>query len=204
MPFVSFEGVDGGGKTTQLGLLGDWLISQNQVVVRTREPGGGGLGKAVRACLTAERTTPLSATEELLLVSAARYDHVRSLIRPALADGAWVLTDRFYDSTFALQVFETGVSENLYEITRQAVVGDTVPNITFVLDLDPSLAAQRRQARGDAGDPAERTRNFERIRAGLHRVVERDPERCRLIDAGQEPEVVAQAIQAHVAPWLPR
>jgi dTMP kinase len=102
MPFVSFEGVDGGGKTTQLRLLGDWLDERGETVTCTREPGGGSLGMAVRDIFTAPgRALPLSPTEELLLINAARYDHVRSVIRPALARGEWVLTDRFMDSTCA-------------------------------------------------------------------------------------------------------
>ena len=107
MPFVSFEGVDGAGKTTQLRRTAQWLAESGVHVVRTKEPDGGRIGTAIRAILASDRAVPLSATEELLLVSAARYDHVRSVVRPALAVGAWVLSDRFYDSTYALQVHGT-------------------------------------------------------------------------------------------------
>ena len=92
MPFISFEGIDGAGKTTQLRRTAGWLEAQGHTVVRTKEPDGGHIGPAVRSILTAVRDLALHPVEELLLVSAARYDHVRRVIRPALEAGAWVLT----------------------------------------------------------------------------------------------------------------
>ncbi len=187
MPFVSFEGVDGSGKTTQLSLLGDWLQARGHAVTRTREPGGGSLGMAVRSIFTTPgRPAPLAPTEELLLVNAARYDHVRSVIRPALARGEWVLTDRFLDSTYALQVHGTMVPEALFEAVIGSVVGDTLPDLTLVLDLTPATARARLRSRNANDDPAEKTRDFDRIRKGYQRLVEREPNRCRLVDADRD------------------
>jgi len=202
MPFVSFEGVDGSGKTTQVAALADWLMAHGQTVVKTKEPGGGSLGSAVYDIFTAARAAPLSSVEELLLVNAARYDHVRSVIRPALAQGHWVLTDRFVDSTYALQIFETKAPEGLYSAVISAVIEDTIPDLTFVLDVDPELAARRRTDRATDDDPSEKTRNFERIRRGFLRVAAQDPGRCRVIDASLPADEVAALIQTCVQPRL--
>ena len=199
MPFVSFEGIDGSGKTTQLARLASWLEAKGQSVLRTKEPDGGRLGLEVRGVLTRDRSFSLHAVEELLLVAAARYDHVRSVIRPALESGKWVLSDRFLDSTFALQVHEAGASAELFDVVTATVVGETLPDLTFILDLDPESALARRQARGVASaDPAERTRDFDCIRRGFRLLAEADPGRCRVIDADQNPDSVAHFIQAEV------
>lgn len=199
MPFVSFEGVDGAGKTTQLARLAGWLVSQGQDVLTTKEPDGGRLGAEVRGLLTRERDRPLDAVEELLLVASARYDHVRSVIRPALSAGRWVLCDRYVDSTFALQVHAAGAEVELFQAVTSAVAGDTLPDLTIILDIDPRRAAARRQMRAGApADPAESSRNFDRIRAGLRLLADADPCRYRLIDASRPVGAVATRIQAEV------
>ena len=199
MPFVSFEGVDGSGKSTQLARLADWLEAQGEVVVRTKEPDGGRLGADVRGVLTRERGFSLSAVEELLLVAAARHDHVRGVIRPGLDAGQWVLCDRFVDSTFALQVHAADAPAELFRVVTAAVVGHTSPDLTFILDIDPARAASRRETRGAGlADPAERTRDFKKIRQGFRLLVATESRRCRLIDADQDPSAVALAIQAEV------
>jgi dTMP kinase len=199
VPFVSFEGIDGSGKSTQLERLAAWLETQGQTVVRTKEPDGGHLGASVRGILIQERQDALKAMEELLLISAARYGHVREVIHPALDAGHWVLCDRFIDSTFALQVYDGGVSEELFHAVTDAVVGETRPDLTIILDVAPRQAAARRDARGGASaDPAERTRNFERIRAGFAMLARTDRKRYRLVDADQDEGSVAHSIQEAV------
>ncbi|RZJ18618.1 MAG: dTMP kinase [Brevundimonas sp.] len=193
MPFVSFEGIDGCGKTTQLDRLASRLEGEGKIVLRTKEPGGGALGGVVRAIFTRKDAPPMSHMEQMLLVNAARFDHVRSVIIPALADGAWVLTDRFYDSTFALQVFETDVPTALFEMLRDAVVGEVRPDLTFVLDL-PAVSAHERRGGRPSDDPLEQHRDFERIRRGFRAAAASDPARCRLIDASGSEEVVGAAI----------
>jgi dTMP kinase len=204
VPFISFEGVDGSGKTTQQRLLGDWLEAQGSTVIRTREPGGGALGTIIRSIFVApDRATPLTHLEEFLLINAARCDHVQSVIRPALNRGDWILADRFIDSTYALQIYGTSVSETLFEETTKLVIGDIQPDITFVLDLCPSAAQERRSARGVNDDPAEKTRDFERIRMGYLQRVEREPVRCRLIDGNRDEVKIANDIRDAVMLLVP-
>lgn len=197
MPFVSFEGIDGSGKSTQLKRLADWLEAEGHRVLRTKEPDGGRLGSEVRAMLTRERPFALDAVEELLLVSAARYDHVRTVVRPALAEGYWVLSDRYVDSTYALQIHAGDAPEGLLGAVNRAVVGETLPDLTLVLDLSPDEALVRRRNRGPAAaaDPAEQTRRFGLVREGFRRLAETEPLRCRLIDGNRDEESVAGSIR---------
>ncbi|MDD2131393.1 dTMP kinase [Pseudomonas sp. 17391] len=195
MPFVSIEGIDGSGKSEQVKRLVDHLRALGLSVLQTKEPDGGHLGREVRAILThADRN--LAPAEQLLLVSAARYDHVKNVIRPALANGHWVISDRFVDSTYAFQV---AVSDaNLHQLFRSAtdiVVGTTLPDFTFILDLPLEVAGARRDQRlDDISDPAEATRDFAAIRNGLLEVAIQNPERCHIIDANQQPGEVARDI----------
>lgn len=167
-------------------------------MLRTKEPDGGWIGAEIRSILVKDRGAPLSPQEEMLLVSAARYNHVHKVIRPILEAGDWVVTDRFVDSTFAIQVFETGVSEAAFDAIRTEVLGETIPDFTFILDIDLETALDRRSARqGKADcDPAEVTRNFERIRNGLLEVARREPKRCHVIDATTSLHAVASTIMA--------
>jgi dTMP kinase len=202
VPLVSFEGVDGCGKTTQMGRLVRWLEARHERVLKTKEPDGGHIGMAVRSILiTPALAGRLSPTEELLLVSAARYDHVRSVIMPALDQGSWVVTDRFYDSTFALQAFQTDVDYQLFEVVTRAVVGALKPDLTIVLDLPADQAQSRRAERagGGACDPNEDHRDFARIREGFLRMVTLEPQRCYRVDAAMGPDAVEAEVQKLVA-----
>jgi dTMP kinase len=169
-------------------------------VVRTKEPDGGRLGRDVRAMLTKERDFSLDAVEELLLVAVSRYDHVRSVIRPALDAGDWVLSDRFVDSTFALQVIAAGAQQDLFNAVNAVVADETRPDMTFILDLPPDKALARRADRSGRvpGDPAESTRNVERIRSGFRQIACAEPKRCKLIDARKDEAAVAAAIRAEL------
>lgn len=198
MAFVSFEGIDGSGKTTQAALFVSALRELGVAVVAAKEPDGGRIGKEIRNILITERDQPLSASEEALLVSAARYDHVRSVIRPAIDSGKWVVCDRFIDSTFAFQVFENDVSDHFFDVISAHVIGPTLPAMTFILDLDPAEASSRRarDGRDRHEDPAEDRREFSRIRRGLLKAAERFPSRCHVIDAAADVDTVAGRIQA--------
>lgn len=195
MPFISIEGIDGSGKSEQVRLLVEHLRSIGQTVVKTKEPGGGQLGAEVRAMLT-RPDRQLAPTEQLLLVSAARFDHVRSVIRPALADGQWVISDRFIDSTYAFQVAVPDTHLNqLFLSTCEIVVGSTLPDLTIILDLPLEVALDRRvQRRDGALDPAEATRDFAAIREALITVAHEHPGRCHVVDANQPLDAVAHDI----------
>jgi len=197
MAFVTFEGIDGSGKTTQAERLITALGKRGIEVVAAKEPDGGHIGPEIRAILVKQRARRLDAYEEALLVSAARHDHVGSVIRPALDAGSWVVCDRFIDSTFAFQVFENTVPELFFDVVSSHVAGQTRPDFTFILDLDAKTALQRRDANETArhSDPAEAHRNFGRIRRGLLEAARRDPQRCHVIDAtGSEEWITAQIL----------
>jgi dTMP kinase len=200
VPFISIEGIDGSGKSLQSDLLAAVLRKMGLQVLKTKEPDGGLIGAGVRAILVEDRTEKLSPLEEMLLISAARVSHVVSVIRPAIDACNWVVSDRFLDSTYAFQVHDTGVPEQLYLEIASAVVGHTIPDLTFILDIDPATALARRAARGAAAglDPSEATRDFARIREGLLTVAKLDPVRCRVIDATRAPDEVADLIFSEV------
>lgn len=195
MPFVSIEGIDGSGKTVQVRLLVERLRSNGLTVLQTKEPDGGQLGAEVRSILT-RPGRQLSPAEQLLLVSAARFDHVRSIIRPALTKGQWVVSDRFIDSTYAFQVAVSDADlHQLFRATRDVVVGPTLPDLTIILDLPLEVARGRRGLRHDGVlDPAEATRDFAAIREGLLALACEAPRRCHVIDANQTPDAVAQDV----------
>lgn len=203
MPFISIEGIDGSGKTEQVKLLVEHLRDTGQSVLQTKEPDGGHLGTEVRSILT-RSGRQLAPAEQLLLVSAARYDHVQSVIRPALASGHWVISDRFIDSTYSFQVAVSDADlHQLFQSTRDIVVGYTLPDFTFILDLPLEVARGRREQRRDSVlDPAEEARDFAVIREALITVAHQEPERCHVIDANQSPNAVARDIWRLVEPFL--
>lgn len=195
--FVTFEGMDGSGKTTQLNHLAEHLSAQGIPLIKTREPGGTQFGQEVRALLTTERDTSLSNLPEALLIYAARHDHVRSVIEPKLDEGCWVLCDRFIDSTFAYQFFETDLDIELFNHLNQISVGPTIPNRTYIFDIAPGIAQDRREARetsiGDQ-DPAEANRDYDRIRRGFQESYANDATRCVLLNASLEEAAISAAI----------
>ena len=200
MPFVTIEGIDGSGKTEQTRILADRLVAAGKTVIRTKEPDGGHLGSEIRAMMVVPDRT-LSSVEQMLLVSASRYGHVRTVIRPALAAGDWVVSDRFIDSTFAFQVH--GQEDRLgtmFEAIREVVVGRTMPDLTIVLDLSAEAALERRSKRqGDKVDPAEVSRNFGEIRQGLLVAAVHAPGRCKVVDADAPLDEVADRVWREVA-----
>ena len=200
MPFISIEGIDGSGKSEQTRILTDRLREAGKHVIRTKEPDGGHLGSEVRAIMVVPDRT-LSPVEQMLLVSASRYGHVRTVIRPALAAGGWVISDRFIDSTFAFQVHdqEEGLG-TMFKAISDIVVGGTMPDLTIILDLPAETALERRTKRqGDIDDPAEVSRNFGEIRRGLMVAAARAPSRCTVIDADASLDEVADRVWQAVA-----
>ncbi len=195
--FITLEGGEGTGKSTLAKALAEKLEAVDIRAVLTREPGGTPLAEAARQLLLhppeGQAWSPLS---EALLVNAARRDHLEKLIRPALARGDWVICDRFADSTRVYQSIGGGVApETLLAIERE-VLGTTLPDMTFVLDVSLETARTRRAVRAGALDAFERRPDefHEAVRLAFLGIAKAEPKRCRVIDAGNTPEGVLEAV----------
>ncbi|OGA84381.1 MAG: dTMP kinase [Burkholderiales bacterium RIFCSPHIGHO2_01_FULL_63_240] len=195
--FITFEGIDGAGKTTHIDALEQAWRQQGRDVVRTREPGGTPLAEKLRELVLHDSMDPLT---EALLVFSARRDHLQQVIRPALARGAWVLCDRFTDATFAYQGagrgFELGVLRQLETWVQEGLQ----PDLTLLFDLPPAVAAGRLQAarqpdRFEALDAA----FFERVRSGYLARQAAQPDRFAIIQADARPEEVAEQVRETIA-----
>jgi len=202
--FITLEGGEGVGKSTQARLLAQWLGRGGREVVVTREPGGSPGAETIRDLLVngpVERWSPISET---LMMYAARRDHIERLIEPALARGAWVVCDRFIDSTRAYQGTGGGAPAELIAALESAVVGELVPDLTLVMDLETETGLARAARRGDAGRfEAKGEAYHERLREAFVEIAITNFKRCVLIDADGEPEAVAARIWAAVTARLP-
>lgn len=202
--FVTFEGIDGAGKTTQLAALAATLRAAGRAVVTTREPGGTGLGERIRELLLAPGAAPMAAEAELALLFAARAQHATEVLRPALARGEIVLCDRFTDATEAYQGVARGLGPEKVATLHRLLTSDLWPDATIILDLDPAAALARARGRGGRNDRIEAEgRDFlGRVRQAYQAIARRDPQRCHLIAAGQPPAAVQAAIAQALAPLL--
>jgi dTMP kinase len=199
--FITFEGPDGCGKTTQLTLLKEYLTRQGYSVYVTREPGGTKIGEQIRAILHDPLNEEMIPHAEILLYSASRAQLVTQVIRPALAKGQIVLSDRFYDSTFAYQGYGRGLDlDALRRITRFAT-GGLRPDLTIYLEIDPQLGLSRRQEDKNAEWnrlDALALEFHERVHAGYQALIAAEPERWVVVN-GQRPVAQVQAdVQAAV------
>lgn len=193
--FLTLEGTEGVGKSTNLAFVRDWLESRNIEVVVTREPGGTPLAEEIRGLLLAKRDEPVDQTAELLLVFAARAQHLAQLIKPALARGAWVLSDRFTDATFAYQGGGRGLSKAVIRQLETLVQGDLRPDLTLILDIDVKLGLSRASQRGELDRfESETLEFFERVRAAYKERASANPKGYAIVDAGQTLEKVQQDI----------
>lgn len=194
--FITFEGGEGTGKSTQVMLLAERLRASGRDVVTTREPGGTPEAEAVRALLVSGDTTRWSAEAEALLNYAARDNHLRGLIRPALVRGSVVICDRFMDSTRAYQGYAGDCPMALIDALEAQVVGGTRPALTLMFDLDPAHGLARARQRGEGEDRYERKGLgfHQRLREGFLAIARGDAARCRIIDAGLPVDDVASAV----------
>jgi dTMP kinase len=201
--FITFEGGEGSGKSTQIRRLAERLKQAGRDVLITREPGGTAEAEAVRGLLVSGDVARWTAKSEALLNYAAREQHLEQVIRPALAQGRTVLCDRFMDSTRAYQGYAGGCEMGFIDALEKAVVGETVPGLTLIFDLDPAAGLARAKARGDAvsEDRYERKGlNFHtRLREGFLDILRRNPRRCRLVDAAQDVDAVAENVWSIVS-----
>jgi len=202
--FITFEGGEGAGKSTQIAHLAQCLRQAGVRVHTTREPGGSPGAEEIRAllvCGAADRWDPLSET---LLHFAARRDHLCRTIVPHLDAGTWVLCDRFADSTMAYQGYAQGVGRPTIEALYRMVIGRLTPDLTIILDVPVALGLERAAARRDGEDRYERlgTDFHARLREAFRDIAAREPERCVLVDATGPVEAVAEAVRAAVAARL--
>lgn len=195
--FISFEGIDGSGKSTQARLLADALRAEGRDVVLTREPGGSPGAEAIRRLLVEGGTDRWSAETEILLFNAARRDHLERTILPALQAGKTVITDRFADSTRVYQGATRGDLTGTVEALHSLMIG-IEPDRTFVIDIDPATGLTRGAARGGAEDRFESMGlGFqEALRDGFHALALAHPARIRIIDGTGAPEDVAARVRA--------
>lgn len=205
--FITLEGLDGAGKTTQLHKAAELLRQQGYEVVESREPGGTALAEQVRN-LVLDAALPLSNTTQILLYLAARSEHVDKLLRPSLQAGKIVLCDRFSDSTLAYQGLAAGrTMEELTELRQLngfATEG-LAPDLTLVLDGDPQLLLKRRNARGVTDRYEEQGLELQyRLRSAFAALAEAEPERMRLINAEGSEDQVHQAIMTVIEEFLER
>ena len=199
---VTLEGGEGAGKSTVLAALRDTLASAGHEVVCTREPGGTPLAEQIRDLLLDPRHEPPAQETELLLMFAARAQHVRETVLPALARGAWVLSDRFTDASYAYQGGARGGDVQFIAELERRVVG-IEPGLTLLLDVPVQVGLSRMRGRGDADRiESEREDFFERVRTAYLGRAQAHPERFRVVDASQALEVVAATAVGHLQEHL--
>lgn len=198
--FITFEGGEGAGKTTQIALLRRHLEAGGRGVLATREPGGTPGAEEIRRLLVTGEPGRWDAWSEALLVTAARRDHVERVIRPALAAGTWVLCDRFLDSTLAYQGAVAGLGADAIEALHTLVFGRLRPDLTLLLDIDPAVGLARagKRAEGEGRFEARGLEWHRKLREAFLAIAEAEPGRVRVIDAGGPVEGVADAISRAV------
>ena len=199
--FITLEGGEGAGKSTQARLLADWLGQKGISVALTREPGGTPGAEDIRNLLVTGAVGRWDGLTETLLHYAARREHMTRLILPALEAGQWIICDRFIDSTTAYQGYGQGIDLGVIASLRETVLGDFVPDLTLILDVAPETRRARTAARPGAEDRYERMNEafHDRVRAGFHAIAAAEPNRCAVIAADQGIEAVSAEIRAVVA-----
>jgi dTMP kinase len=201
--FITLEGSEGVGKSTNLAFIADYLRRHLISVEVTREPGGTGLAEKIRALLLDKNDEPMTETAELLLVFAARSQHIRHVIEPALAQGRWVLCDRFTDATYAYQGGGRNMSYSTIGWLEALVQGHLRPDLTLLLDAPIEIGMARAKARGISDRfEEEKTCFFEKIRNAYLRQAELHPDRIKLIAADQPLHQVQTAIISAIEPLL--
>ena len=197
--FITFEGGEGGGKSTQAARMAGYLRSKGLDALETREPGGTPESEALRDLLVQGDPDRWSALSELLLITAARVEHVNRLIEPALAQGRWVICDRFADSTLAYQGIAGELGLELVEQLQELAVGATTPDVTFLLDLRAEAGLQRAEKRGGAARFEKKGAAFHQtLRDGFLALANENPQRIVLIDGEDSFDNVWEQIEAEL------
>ncbi len=201
--FITVEGVEGAGKSTHLPFIRELLTDAGREVITTREPGGTELGESLRSLLLAPRGDPMAIDTELLLMFAARSEHLDRLIRPALTEGKWVLCDRFTDATYAYQGGGRRVPASRIATLEEWVQGDLRPDLTIILDVPVDIGMRRIRARSEQ-DRFEREdlAFFERIRNSYLEAARQGPGRCKVVDASGTIDEVRESLQDMLGEFL--
>jgi dTMP kinase len=196
--FISFEGGEGSGKSTQIRLLAERLAAAKLRAIVTREPGGSPGAEVIRHVVLSGMGKLLGPDAETLLFAAARDDHVRTVIQPALSQGTWVLCDRFSDSTRAYQGRLGNVSPGVLNAMQRVTIGDLKPDLTIILDVPVEIGLQRAAARRGEGAAdrfeSEDVKFHQDLREAYRQIAAEDPSRCVLIDATAAPDAVAAQV----------
>ena len=207
--FITFEGIEGCGKSTQVERLAKRLAKEGHETLTLREPGGTPIGEAIRDVVKfPPGHNPISPDTELLLMNASRAQLIQQAIRPALTNGAVVLCDRFYDSSLAYQGHGRGLDLVKVQKAIDLAIDGTKPNLTLLLDIPLSVSqarvSDRHQSTGEGQDQFDQAGDafFERVHAGFHVLAKGEPERYRVIDGTQSPEAVAEAVWDCIEPLL--
>jgi dTMP kinase len=204
--FITLEGIDGCGKSTQRELLAQQIRQRGFEVVVTREPGGTPLGEGIRQLLVSDVSVDVAPTTELLLYVAARAQHVAELIAPSLEAGRIVISDRYTDSTVAFQGYGRGLDPKMIEKLNKFATAGLVPDLTIVFDIDPALARARLDSRpvgGLLGAFDEQHSDFhERMREGYLKLAKEQPSRIRVVDAGGAVEETHSRVMDLVLPLI--
>lgn len=200
---ITLEGGEGAGKTSAIAAIRDRLLAAGHEVVLTREPGGTPLAERIRELLLGAQDEPLAAESELLLMFASRAQHVREVVRPALRRGAFVISDRFTDSSYAYQGAGRGLDPEWIAALERRAVG-LKPGLTLLLDLDVREGRARTAGRDLWPDRIESEQDdfFERVRAGFRARAAAEPQRFRVIDAAQPPADVGAAVDTAISAYL--
>lgn len=199
--FLTLEGIEGSGKTTQLSNIIQWLEGRGLPAFATREPGGTELADRIRTLLVENHSEALEPAAELLLYNAARIQHLRERVHPALEDGKIVVCDRFTDATVAYQAYGRGLPLNTVEEINRLATGGLTPDLTFLFDLEPAHGIGRSIKRiQETGSPEDRFEQedlsfHERVRSGYLEMAKREPDRIVVIDANRPAEEVFTSIK---------
>lgn len=201
--FLTIEGVEGVGKSTNLESIKQVLKSENISFIATREPGGTLIAEKIRALLLEHHEENLCELSELLLVFAARAQHLETVIKPALEKGIWVLCDRFTDATYAYQGGGRGLSSETISRLENLSQGSLRPDFTLILDLDPEIGLARAKNRGELDRfEVEKMDFFQKVRATYLAIARTEPERCKVVDASRSINAVSEDVTEYLMTFI--
>ncbi len=184
--FITLEGIEGTGKSTQIEFVTQYLRSKGKKVLSTREPGGTPVGEKIRTLLLANDMTPMGEVTELLLMFAARAEHVEKVIQPALQEGKWVVSDRFFDASYAYQGYGRDMDLDRINALKKLSIGDLEPDLTILLDVSLSTSSQRVTERGNQDRFEKETFDFhQKVRDGYLKIADKNKKRIMVVDSNQ-------------------